>query len=87
MSAVVDRVACPECGAQKGQPCRVPFLASYGPWTVELQPHDARREALWNLNRRIEAQRQRPASEGREWQGVHGCDGCCVPRPPDRSTP
>jgi hypothetical protein len=55
MPAVIDRVACPECGAQKGQPCWDAYVPLDG------QSHIARWEALWALIRRVEAERQRPA--------------------------
>lgn len=49
MTAVVDRVACPECGAYTGNPCverwnRVWFLP---------EPHQARREAYWQSRRPV----------------------------------
>jgi hypothetical protein len=45
VTAVVDRVACPRCGAQKGEAC------DFG-----ATPHGARWRALSDLYERIEAE-------------------------------
>lgn len=59
LPSVIVQVACPYCGAQKGWQCHNDDSLhgdQYG-----ATAHPARWEALWALNRRVEAERRRPA--------------------------